>query len=268
MNLENKVAIVTGAARGIGRGISLVFARNGADVVIADINLKEAESVKNEVITLGRQAQALHLDVNSRPSIEKMTLNAINLFGKVDILVNAAGVVAAPGWEEREKADGNDWDWTFKINLKGTAMVIDVLSEHMKEMRYGKIINISSIAGRRGSVTSIPYSASKAGVISVTQSTAMELAPFSINVNAICPGLLWTPMWERIAVRWSQVIDKWKGLSPREIFELNMKDLTPLGREQCPEDIGNLAAFLASDYSKNITGQTINVDGGMRRAGY
>ena len=185
MNLENKVAIVTGAARGIGRGISLVFARNGADVVIADINLKEAESVKNEVITLGRQAQALHLDVNSKPSIEKMVLNAINLFGKVDILVNAAGVVAAPGWEEREKADGNDWDWTFKINLKGTAMVIDVLSEHMKEMRYGKIINISSIAGRRGSVTSIPYSASKAGVISVTQSTAMELAPFSINVNAL-----------------------------------------------------------------------------------
>ena len=264
MKVEDKVAIVTGGARGIGQGISLVLAGNGADIAVADISLEGAKSVAEEVVAAGRQSLATHLDVDNQKSVDRMVEDVLAHFGRIDILINNAGVIAAPGWEDRETPDESDWDLTFTVNLKGMARVTGIVAGHMKERNYGKIINIASIAGRQGSLTSIPYSASKAGVINLTQSTALELAPFSINVNAICPGLLWTPMWERIATRWSQVIEKWKGLSPREVFERDVNGRIPLGREQSPEDIGNLAAFLASDYARNITGQAINVDGGFR----
>jgi NAD(P)-dependent dehydrogenase (short-subunit alcohol dehydrogenase family) len=127
--------------------------------------------------------------------------------------------------------------------------------------RYGKIVNIASIAGRRGSDRNPPYNVSKAGVISLTQGQSLELASHNINVNAICPGLLWTPMWERITAR-NAMSPNPEGKTQRELFEDYVASSTPLGREQTPEDIGNLAAFLASDFSENITGQAINVSGG------
>ncbi len=262
MDVTGKVAVVTGSGRGIGRGIALVLAQNGADVVVADINLEDAGSVASEVADLGRQSLAARVDVTDQGLVERMVDEAIGRFGRIDILVNNAGVIGAPGWERRETHNEEDWDLTFEVNVKGMARVIDVVSRHMKDRRYGKIVNISSVSGRRGTLTSMPYSASKAAVINLTQVAALELAPFDINVNAICPGLLWTPMWERISTRQSRSADNTEGLSPREIFDRIVKERTPLGREQTPEDIGNAVAFLASDYARNITGQAINVSGG------
>jgi len=133
----------------------------------------------------------------------------------------------------------------------------------MKERRYGKIVNIASGAGRRGQAKGGPYAASKASVINMTQTVAVELAGFNINANSICPGLLWTPMWMRIATRMGIIAGDEQGLPPREVFERHVERRIPLKREQTPEDIGNAVAFLASDYAQNITGQALNVNGGI-----
>ena len=262
MDVTGKVALVTGGGRGIGRGIAIALGKNGADVAVADLNLGDAQNVAREVADMGRESIPVHVDVTDQQSVDGMVDEVIARFGRIDILVNNAGVIAAAGWEERERPNEEDWDATYEVNVKGTARVTDAVAPHMKERRYGKIVNISSVAGRQATMTSMPYSASKAAVISYSQSAALELAPFDINVNTICPGLLWTPMWERISYRWSLDEELSEGLSPREVFDRTVKRRTPLGREQTPEDIGNLATFLASDYAKNITGQAINVSGG------
>ena len=262
MDVSEKVAIVTGGGRGIGRAIALSLAHNGADVAVGDINLQDAQSVASEVDGLGRRSKGSHVDVTDQDSVESMVRAVIDGFGRIDILVNNAGIIGAAGWEERDRPDERDWDATYEVNVKGMQRMTYAVVDHMKERRYGKIVNIASISGRIGTLTSLPYGVSKSGVINMTQGLALELAAFSINVNAICPGLLWTPMWERIAYRWSIDPEKSEGLTPREIFDRTIKERIPLGREQTPEDIGHLAAFLASDLARNITGQAINVSGG------
>lgn len=261
MNVSGKVALVTGGGRGIGRGICLVLAKNGADIAVADINLANAEAVAQEVVASGRQSIAVPVDVTDGDSVESMATRVIDRFGRVDILVNNAGVIGAAGWEDREKPNEEDWDFIFDVNVKGIDRVTNAIVPHMRERRYGKIVNIASIAGRRGSERNPPYNVSKAGVISLTQGQALDLAPHNINVNAICPGLLWTPMWERITARTAMTPNP-ESKTQRELFEEYVESTTPLGREQTPEDIGNLASFLASDFSQNITGQAINVSGG------
>ena len=262
MDVADKIALVTGGGRGIGRAISTVLAQNGADIVVADINLDDALSVAAEVSEMGRQSIAQHADVTVRESIDVLVDAAIQRFGRIDILVNNAGIVAAPGWEERERPSEDDWDLIYAVNVKGVAGVTESVAPHMKRRRYGKIVNIASIAGRIGSRTSAPYSASKASVINLTQNFALELAEFNINVNSVCPGLLWTPMWHRIATRYGTIPGDRQGLPPREVFDRHVKQVIPRGREQTPEDVGHAVAFLASDYAKNITGQALNVSGG------
>ena len=262
MDVSGKTAVVTGGGRGIGRGISLALARNGADIVVADIIVDNAEGVAEEVRALGRRALPLSLDVTNQESVEAMTTRALAEFGAIDILVNNAGVIGAQGWERRETPSEEDWDFIFEINVKGIARVTDAIAPHMIERRYGKVVNIASIAGRQGSSRNPPYNVSKAGVISLTQAQAQQLAPHNINVNAICPGLLWTPMWERITARGAMTPNPGEK-TQRELFEEHVQAQIPLGREQTPDDIGNLAAFLASDYALNITGQSINVSGGL-----
>lgn len=262
MDITNKVAVVTGGGRAIGRGISLTLARNGADLAVGDIHLGNAQKVAQEVARLDRRSLALHLDVTDQGSTERMVREIIDHFGRIDILVNNAGVVGAEGWEEREKPNEADWDSVFEVNVKGIARVTDAVARHMKTRRYGKIINIASISGRQGNPRNPPYNVSKAGVVNLTQSQSLELAADNINVNAICPGLLWTPIWERIVNRPTMTPNP-EGKSGRELFLDYVQATTPLGREQTPEDIGNLAAFLASDYAGNITGQSINLSGGF-----
>jgi len=262
MDVTGKKAIVTGGGRGIGRAISLELARNGADIAIGDINLEDAVKVAEEIEDINQIGIASFLDVTSSDSVDNMVGKVLKRFGRIDILINNAGIIAAPGWEDREESTDDDWDLIYEVNVKGMAKVTQRVAKSMKQQLYGKIINISSIAGRIGNLTHIPYGASKASVINFTQSMALTLAPFDINVNAICPGMLWTPMWQRIAERSSTISDISRGLSPREVFDKAVKQRIPLGREQTPEDVAYVSVFLASDLAKNITGQTVNVSGG------
>jgi meso-butanediol dehydrogenase/(S,S)-butanediol dehydrogenase/diacetyl reductase len=262
MNVTDKIAIVTGGGRGIGRGISLVLAQNGANIVVADLMEDNARRVADEVRAIGRKSLALSLDVTSQASAEAMVASVMAQFGHIDILVNNAGIIGAPGWESRETPNEDDWDMIYAVNVKGIAKVTNAVAPQMKQRHYGKIINIASIAGRQGSPRNPPYNVSKTGVISLTQAQALDLAPYDINVNAICPGLLWTPMWERITARESMTPNP-EGKSQRQLFDDYVQRTVPMRKAQTPEDIGHLAAFLASDFAHNITGQSINVSGGL-----
>ena len=266
MELNDRVAIVTGAERGIGRAIAERMAAYGASVVVGDLDADNAANTASEIRAeyTGVAVESTDVDVTERDSVARMASEAIARFGRIDILVNNAGIIGAPGWEQRDRPDESDWDQIYEVNVKGVANASDIVAEYMKPNSYGKIVNIASGAGRQGGPGNPPYNVSKAGVISITQSYALELAPFNINVNAICPGLLWTPMWDRIATRNINMDDDLSGLTPRKAFERMVADRIPLGREQTPEDIGNLAVFLASDLAINITGQSINVNGGSR----
>ena len=264
MDVTGKIALVTGGGRGIGQGIALTLAENGADVVVTDISTEDAERVADEVQEMGQRSMASRADVTDQASVETMVWDAIARFERIDILVNNAGIIAAPGWEERERANEEDWTTIYEVNVKGLVRVTEAVVPHMKERRYGKIINISSTAGRSGNLANPPYAASKAAVISYTRACAAELAAYNITVNTICPGHIWTPMWERIAYRQSISPEYPQGLSTREVFDRVVEELVPLKREQTAEDMGALAAFLASDHAKNITGQAINVNGGSR----
>ena len=263
MDVTGKIAIVTGGSRGIGRGISTVLAKNGADVVVVDVNPDDAEQVVDGIKRLGRQSFFHHTDVTLQDDVDDMVSAVIDRFGQVDILVNNAGLGGAPGWGDRVDPNEQDWDAIFSVNVKGVKRVTESIKPHMKNRRFGKIVNIASCAGRVGSPQTSPaYSASKAGLINMTQTWAIELAEFSINVNAICPGPIWTPLWENYAKRMSAVTGLYHGMKPREMFDKDIEEGLPLGREQTAEDIGNAVAFLASEHAKNITGQSLNVNGG------
>jgi 3-oxoacyl-[acyl-carrier protein] reductase len=245
MILRHKVAIVTGAGQGIGRGIALKLAEKGADVVVSDINVETATQTAKEVKTWGRRALALETDVSKRNQVEEMVAATLGDFSKVDILINNAGIArSATLLKLTEEA----WDEVLAVNLKGIFHATQAVAAHMIEARYGKIVNISSIYGRTGTVGDSNYAASKAGIIGLTKSTARELARYNINVNAILPGMVDTPLLRGI---------------PDHYLQPMVKEI-PLRRVGTPEDIGNVAAFLASDEASYITGAAIEVTGGWR----
>lgn len=264
MNLNNKIALVTGAGRSIGSAIASKLAEYGATVIVADISFENAQSTAEGISDTGLKAIGISLDVTNQESAENVCEEILRRFGRIDILVNNAGVVAAPGWEDRKRPNDSDWEFTYSVNARGMARMSDIVAESMKQQKGGKIVNISSVAGRAsGSTTSIAYSASKAAAISITQTMSQELADSNINVNVICPGLIWTEMWARIAVHYGNIPERAKGLKdPREIFNRTVKERIPLGREQTSADVANAVLFFASDLSKNITGQALNVTGG------
>lgn len=263
MLLNELVAIVTGGATGIGKAIALKLAGEGANIFISDINQNEASNSADEISKLGVGAASFVTDVSDTLQTQAMVKEAINKFGKVDILINNAGVAGAPGWYERSDSTDEDWNFTFGINVRGLVNVTNSVVPYMKEERDGKILNIASIAGREGRPSLPHYSSSKAAVINYTQSLAGQLGSFNINVNAICPGLLWTPMWEQVGGRYSKNDPKYLELPPRQVFEAMIADNIPRKREQTPEDVGDAAVFLVSDNARNITGQSLNVDGGF-----
>ena len=259
-HLSQKTAIVTGGGRGIGRGIVLELARAGADVVLADVDLESSERTAGEVARLGRQALVTRVDVADPRSVREGVEQALARFGKIEILVNNAGVVQDHiGTAITE----NDFDRCYQVNLKGIWNVTCAVVPHFRTIGGGKIVNIASIAGRRGDNALTPYSASKAAAISLTQSLAFSLGRHNINVNAVCPGLLWTPMWEKLE-------GMFRGSSEpgivgeRAAFDAYIQSQCPLRREQTPEDIGHAVVFLVSEQARNITGQALNVDGGIQ----
>jgi len=251
MLLSDRVAIVTGGARGIGKGIALKFAEEGCSIVIADILAKEAEQTVGEITRRGREGLFISCDVSDRRQVNTMAEQAISRFGKVDILVNNAGIGPMP--KPCSDITEEEWDRVLSINLKGVFLCCRAVVGRMKEQRYGKIINMSSMAAIAPPAPSIHYSSAKAGILGFTRDLALELAPFSICVNAILPGAIRTDMLDQIV---PPHVDK-------EAFYENMgKMVAPMERTGTPEDIAGAALFLASNLSDYVTGDRLLVGGG------
>jgi NAD(P)-dependent dehydrogenase (short-subunit alcohol dehydrogenase family) len=260
-NLREQVAIVTGAASGIGRAIALRLSREGAVVVAADLEGKAAEGMVQEIAGQGRRGLAIEADVSVEKDVERMVQETLRNFGQVDILVNNAGIGTTGLIIDHTVAD---WEKSMNVNLKGTFLCSRAAAKEMIPRKRGRIVNISSIGGKEGEEFIGGYCASKFGVIGLTQVMAKELGRHRITVNAVCPGYIWTPMWQKMAVWFKENFPALAGKSPEEIFEARVKSVTPLRRPQTGEDIASLVAFLVSEEAKNINGQSINVDGGAR----
>ena len=252
MKLESKVAIVTGGARGIGAAIAERFAAEGARVVIADILGPEAAATAR---ALGRDAIAVTLDVTRRASIDAMVEQVVAAAGRIDILVNNAAIFdMAPLLEITEES----YDRQFAINVKGLLFTLQAVAAQMvKQGQGGKIVNFSSQAGRRGEALVAVYCATKAAVISLTQSAGLALIKHKINVNAIAPGVIDTPMWDLVDAQFARYENLPLGEKKRQVGAA-----VPYGRMGLPQDIVGAAVFLASADSDYIVAQTLNVDGG------
>ena len=261
MRLAGKVAIVTGGGSGIGRGIVLAMAQEGARIAIPDIQAENAEKVVGELKGLGREAIAMRTDVTRAADVADMIERTKDAFGQVDILVNNAGAASAPGMPFTNNSE-EDWDRTFAVNVKSIFLSCKAIAPYFIERRKGRIINIASIAGPLAAVTMPPYSVAKGGVITFTRVLAKEMAPHGVTVNAICPGVLWTAFWQGLAAHIAETTPAFKGMTPRQVFDKRVADVIPMKVEQTPEDIGWAAVFLASDQARYITGQALNVDGG------
>jgi meso-butanediol dehydrogenase/(S,S)-butanediol dehydrogenase/diacetyl reductase len=274
--LTNKAAIVTGAGQGIGKAVALRLTSEGANVVVADINLETAKQTAEEIQKLNRRASAFQIDIANVAEIQPMINRVVDELGKIDILVNAAGVAQTGLLLDLTE---QQWDHVIDINLKGTTFTIQAVARQMiKQIPKqaiaikdkdstppgetlqcnGKIVNFSSISGRHGRAEQIPYAASKAAIISITQSAALAFAPYNINVNAVCPGIIPTTMWEKIDRDRGRI----SGLPPGESMK-SFIERTPLKRAGSPEDVAGVVAFLCSPDSDYMTGQTLNVDGGF-----
>lgn len=262
MRLGKKVAMVTGGGSGIGRAIALAMAREGADLVIPDLQATNAERVAAEVQALGRQATPLKVDVSKESDVQSVIAEAIRVHGGIDILVNNAGIAPNLGLPFTRQVEA-DWDRVFDVNVKSVFFSCKYIAPHYMERRAGKIVNIASIAGPMSSTTMPSYSVAKMGVITFTKAVAKDLARYNVNVNAICPGLLYTEMWEKIGARMRETDPSYAGLTARQVFDRKVKEWIPLQREQTPEDIAHAALFLVSDEARNITGQVLIVDGGI-----
>jgi len=245
MNFNGKTVIVTGGSRGIGRAIALDFAKSGANVVVNyNRSAEKAEEVVKEVEALGAKGLAVQCDVSNQEDVDKLLKEAVDTFGVVDILVNNAGVTKDT-LILRMKED--DWDRVLDTNLKGTYMTTKIIGKHMLKKKQGRIVNITSVVGIMGNAGQSNYAASKAGVIGFTKSIAKEFASRGITVNAVAPGFISSDMTDVLS-------DEVKDSYAKAI---------PLGKMGQPEDISNAVKFLCSDMSKYITGQVVQVDGGL-----
>ena len=244
MNLVNKVAIVTGAGRGIGKAIAIALAREGANIIAIDVDIQTAEEVAKEIKSLDRQALAIQVDVSDSKEVNRMVQSVLKKFKRVDILVNNAAIIKRGSIEDLTE---EDWDRVMDVNLKGAFNCMKAVVGTMKKQRYGKIVNISSIAGKIGDLASAPcYGASKAGMTCLAKSLARELASYNINVNVVAPHAIETDM----SKEWSE--EKRKSI---------IADI-PLGRLGEPEDVAEAVVFLVSDKAKFITGEVLDVNGG------
>jgi len=300
MKLEGKVAIVAGGGQGIGAGIVKCLAEEGADVAVVDINGDIARKAADEVKSMGRKGLAVIADLTDDSQVAKSVKETVDFFGKIDILVNNVGGVSlemSQMMQEHIASFGGEsfpsymqftpevWDKYYQLNLKSHVMMSHAVTPVFMKQKSGRIINISSIAARLSGPDQMPYNAFKAGDISITWSLARALAPYDVTVNCVCPGHVFTPLWERGAIAMLEAVRNAKakglplpprvrgykpeeldteGLTPHEFWlKYMIAPITPLGRDQTAEDMGKAVLFFASDDAKNITGQVLHVDGGM-----
>lgn len=241
--LSGKTAIVTGAARGLGKGIALKLAQDGANVVVADVLIESARETAKEIESLGGKAIGLQADISNLEQVEALFQSAVEQFGKVDIVVNNAGINKDA---MLHKTSDEQWDKVIAVNLTGTFYMMREAAKRMRDQEAGRIINIAS-ASWLGNVGQTNYSASKAGVVGMTKTATRELARKNVTCNAICPGFIDTDMTRGV---------------PEKVWEMMVAKI-PAGRAGKPEDVANLVAFLASDEAAYINGEVINVGGGM-----
>jgi 3-oxoacyl-[acyl-carrier protein] reductase len=244
MKLQGKVALVTGGARGIGREIALFFAKNGADIAICDVNEQALSDVRKEIESLGRKGFTGVVDVTKVDQVDSYTQKTLDKFGRIDILINNAGITRDGLLVRMSEAD---WDLVLAVNLKGAFNFIKAVSRIMMKQRDGRIVNMASIIGIMGNAGQANYAASKGGLIALTKTVAKELASRNVRANAIAPGFIQTDMTAKLS----------------DEVKSEMLKFVPLGKFGTVQDVANLALFLASDDSSYITGQVVQVDGGM-----
>lgn len=243
MRLEGQIAIVTGGGGGIGKATCLAFAREGADIVIPEVNLANAEAAAAEIQALGRKCEVIETDVSNGDSVRKMVRRTLDEFGRIDILVNNAGIFS---YTHIDACTEEEWDRMMAVNLKGPFLCSQAVMETMKAQRSGRIINLGSLAGQVGGiVASAPYSASKAGVMCLTKSLARVLGEYGITVNSIAPGIAATEMAKN---------------------HPDMRAQIPLGRVADASEVASAILFLASEEGRYLTGATLDVNGGIRMA--
>jgi sorbitol-6-phosphate 2-dehydrogenase len=256
--LQDRIAVVTGGAQGLGEAICHRLAREGAHVVVADLNLEGAQQVAADVVAqTGRRAVGVQVDVTDEQQVEAMVERAVDEFGRLDILVSNAGILIA---EPVDEFPADKWRAVIEVNLFGYFLCAKHAARVMKAQRSGVIIQINSKSGKKGSYKNSAYAASKFGGIGLTQSIALELAEYGVRVNAVCPGnLLDSPLW--VDSLYAQYAKKW-GITEAEVRQRYI-DQVPMKRGCTYEDVCNVVVFLASDQSSYMTGQAVNVTGGQ-----
>lgn len=251
--LKAKTALVAGGGRGIGRSIALALAREGAQIAIADLVVENAEAVKNEIKAMGGNALACQVDLTKKQEVERTVQTVLNQFGQIDILVNSAG------WDRLEpfvESSEETWERILAVNFKSVLHMTKAVLPHMISRASGKIVNISSDAGRVGSSWEAVYSGAKGAVIAFSKTLAREVARYNINVNVVCPGLTDTPLLEAV-----------RSQSPQTAKLIDaVTKATPFRRVAKPEEIADAVAFFASPNAEFVTGQTLSVSGGLTMA--
>ncbi|MBU1195266.1 MAG: SDR family oxidoreductase [Proteobacteria bacterium] len=257
---KDKSVVITGAAGGLGKQTAIQYAAAGAKIVIGDLKIEQGQETAALMNASHPDcARFIHLDVTDRESVDALFKEAQETFGTVDILVNSAGI-SGQGFKPFGRIDLESWDLAYEVNVKGIVNCCKAALDIFVPKKAGKIVNVSSVSGRKPTPGLIHYAASKAAVNNLSQTLAQEVARFNINVNVVCPGWIWTPIYDE-SEPVKQMAQK-LGKTPREFF-LDMVDrYCPLKREQTEEDIANVILFLSSEAARNITGQAINVDGG------